>query len=113
MKRRLRTIVAAAAVIVALASAWASAEQAGKKEYEFRGKVEKVDAKAKKLTVNGEKVDGWMAAMAMDYKVDKPDVLSKLKAGDQITAKVYDGNFDTLFEVKIVPPKDSKTPSGR
>ncbi len=81
------------------------AQQSGKKSFTFHGKVEKVDAKEKKLTVNGENVDGWMAAMTMTYGVDKEDVLKQVKSGDQITAKVYDGDFKTLYEVKVDPPK--------
>ena len=76
--------------------------RAGKKEYQFRGRIEKVDAKTKKLTVDGEAVDGWMIAMTMSYKVDKPDLLKRIKVGDQITAKVYDGDFATLYEIQRV-----------
>ena len=75
---------------------------AGKKEHVFRGKVEGVDPKAKTLTVNGENVEGWMSAMTMQYSADKPDVYDKVKVGDQITAKVYDGNFGTLYDVQVV-----------
>src|SRR5271169_5770641 len=78
----------------------AHAQQAGKKEYAFRGKVEKVDAKAKTLSVNGENVQGWMAAMTMTYSVDKEDVVNHVKAGDQITAKVHEGDFKTLYDVR-------------
>jgi Cu/Ag efflux protein CusF len=84
------------------------AQQTEKKEHTFRGKVEKVDAKTKVLTVNGENVEGWMGAMTMTYAVDKADVIDKVKAGDQITAKVYDGDFKTLHDVQVVPPKDKK-----
>jgi Cu/Ag efflux protein CusF len=92
------------ALVFAVALAPASA-QSGKKEYAFRGTIEKVDAQGNKLTVNNEKVDGWMASMTMTYKVDKPEVLKTVKAGDQITAKVYEGNFETLYNVQRVPPK--------
>ena len=35
------------------------------------------------------------------------NVRGKVKAGDQITAKVYDGDFKTLHDVQVVPPKSS------
>ena len=84
----------------------ASAQQAGEKEYVFKGKVEKVNERARILTVNNENIPGWMASMSMDYTVDKAEVLKTVKAGDQITAKVYDGDFKTLYDVKLVPPKE-------
>jgi len=56
----------------------------------------------KGLTVNGEKVEGWMDAMTMTYKVDKPDVLKMVKVGDQIMATVYDGDT-TLHNVMTMP----------
>ena len=35
------------------------AKKAAKKEFQFRGKVEKVDLSAKTFTVTNEKVEGW------------------------------------------------------
>jgi Cu/Ag efflux protein CusF len=75
---------------------------AGKQEHVFRGKVEAVDPKAKTLMVNGENVEGWMSPMTMQYSADKPDVYDKVKVGDQIAAKVYDGDFSTLYDVQVV-----------
>ena len=80
-----------------------------KKEFTFHGKVEKVDATDKTLAVNNEAIPGWMNSMTMTYTVDKPDVLKSIKAGDQITAKVYEGDFKTLYEVKVVPLQDGKS----
>ena len=74
----------------------------GKKAFTFRGKVEKIEGN--KLVVAGQKVEGWMGAMTMSYSPDKPDVVKTLKVGDEITATVYDGNFQTLYDVKVVPP---------
>ena len=87
-------------------------KESGKKEFTFRGKVEKIDAKTKMLTINGEKVEGWMNAMTMSYPVDKEDVLKQVKVGDQITAKVYTGDM-VLHDVKVAPAtaekKDNKS----
>jgi Cu/Ag efflux protein CusF len=76
---------------------------APKKEYGFRGKVESVDAKAGTLSVTNEPIDGWMGAMTMVYRVDNKDVLEQIKQGSQITAKVYDGDFQTLYSVQLAP----------
>ena len=51
--------------------------QRGKKDYAFRGRVERVDTKAKTLSVNGEDVPGWMMAMTMTYSVDKAEVIDR------------------------------------
>jgi len=80
----------------------------GKKEFMFHGKVEKLDAGAKTLAVNNEAITGWMNSMTMTYTVDKPDVLKTLKSGDQITAKVYEGDYKTLYDVKVVPAAGDK-----
>jgi Cu/Ag efflux protein CusF len=84
---------------------------AGKKEFVFTGKVEKIDTTGKTLTVNGEKVEGWMDKMTMSYVPDKEDVLKKIKVGDQITAKVYDGDYRTLHDIQVVPAKPADTKS--
>lgn len=97
----------AAVVLVLFVGSW-NADAQQKKEYDFRGKVESVDTKDKKVTVANEKVEGWMAAMTMKYAVDKEEVLKTLKAGDQITAKVKDGDFQTLYNVQRVQADSSR-----
>jgi Cu/Ag efflux protein CusF len=99
------------AMMICLPAMLAYGQQDGKvakKEFTFHGKVEKVDATAKTLAVNNEAIPGWMSSMTMTYTVDKPDVLKNIKAGDQISAKVYDGDFKTLYDVKVVPPLSDK-----
>jgi len=82
-----------------------AAQPKDKKAYAFKGKVEKVDQSAKTLTVANENIPGWMMAMTMTYGVDKDAVLKQVKAGDQITATVYEGDVKTLYNVKVVPPE--------
>ena len=76
-----------------------------KKALMFHGKVEAVNEGAKSLKVNGEKLEGWMDAMTMDYKVEDPAILKKLKVGDQIMATVYEGDM-VLHKVEIMPKAD-------
>jgi Cu/Ag efflux protein CusF len=104
MRRKQLTAFAGALICALLVSMTANAQDA-KKEHAFKGVVQKVDAKAKSLTVDGENVQGWMMAMTMTYSPDKDDIFKTVKAGDQITATVKDGDFKTLYNVKVVPPK--------
>ena len=76
----------------AAAPAAAAPAATAKKEFAFRGKVESVDPATKSMSVAGEDVPGWMMAMTMVYKPDKPEVIDQVKAGDQITATVYEGD---------------------
>ncbi len=87
----------------AAAPAAAAPAAPAKKEFAFRGKVESVDPATKSMSVAGEDVPGWMMAMTMVYKPDKPEVIDQVKAGDQITATVYEGDTQTLHDVKVVP----------
>ena len=96
---RLIALLSLAFVLVAACLAQAPS---GKKPLTFHGKVEAVSADG--ITVNGEKVDGWMDAMTMKYKVDDPKVLKTVKAGDKITATVYEGDM-SLHKVQV----DGKT----
>jgi Cu/Ag efflux protein CusF len=92
------------ALILALAglmAPFAAAQQTAKKSYMFKGKVESVGPRT--VTVANEKIEGWMEAMTMAYPVDKPEILKTIKAGDQITATVYDGD-SMLHDVRVVPP---------
>jgi protein SCO1/2 len=103
MRRIHQTIAVFAATLIMTALCLAQTTS-GKKSYTFHGKVEKVNTSTGSLTVNGEKVSGWMDAMTMDYKVDNPEVLKKVKAGDQITATVYEGDM-SLHKVQVAPKK--------
>ena len=93
---------AAILVLACFLGASATAQQAKGKSHTLAGKVEAIQADS--LTVNHGKVEGYMDAMTMPYKVDKPEIIKTIKVGDQITATVYDGDY-TLHDVKVVPPQ--------
>ena len=75
--------------------------QGAKKSFTFHGKIESLDAASKSISVNGEKVEGWMGAMTMKYEVDNADVFKTARAGDNIEATVYEGDFK-LYKVRVV-----------
>src|SRR6266542_3831516 len=102
-----RSIVATVLAIACLFATVSLAQDKAKakgKPMTFHGKVEAVTDKG--LTVNGEKLEGWMDAMTMSYPVDKPEALKKVKVGDQIMATVYQGDM-TLHNVEVMPPDKS------
>ena len=94
--RRTFTSTAMLAPLAALLRA-----QGAKKSFTFHGKVESIDAPSKSMTVDGDKVEGWMEAMSMKYQVDNADVFKAVKVGDSIEATVYDGDYK-LYKVHIV-----------
>src|SRR5437763_3713718 len=105
MLRRILAFATASLCVLSLSIGIAAqTPPAGKKEHAFKGKVEKVDPKTKMVTVNNESIPGWMMSMTMAYKVDKEASLKDLKPGDQIAATVYDGDFQTLYNIKVLPP---------
>jgi outer membrane protein, heavy metal efflux system len=81
-----------------------------KREYAFRGRVEQVEASAKRLTVASEPIEGWMGAMTMAFKVSNEEVLARLQPGDLITARVYEGDF-TLYDVALAAPTPQESPA--
>lgn len=93
----LMTIFAAALLM----AAFCLGQDTSKKALMFHGKVEGVNAADGSLKVDGDKVDGWMDAMTMDYKVDNPAILKTVKPGDKIMATVYEGDM-TLHKVQVV-----------
>ncbi len=87
--------------IFALLCPVAEAQQNDRKSSTMRGTVEQVNTATKRLSVANEPIPGGMGAMTMNYSVDKEDVLGRVKPGDHITAKMYDGEM-TLYDVQVV-----------
>jgi Cu/Ag efflux protein CusF len=104
IRRRILAGVLALGCLLAINSFAQDKAKEKAKPLTFHGKVEAVTDKG--LTINGEKVEGWMDAMTMTYPVDRPDVLKMVKVGDQIMATVYEGDM-TLHNVMSMPPEKS------
>ncbi|MEQ1886424.1 MAG: copper-binding protein [Bryobacteraceae bacterium] len=83
------------------------------KEYVLKGEVLKTDPSAQLVSVKGEKIEGWMDAMTMDYPVRDKAIFEKLKVGDAITAKILVQEADywvsEVTESKPAPPKPAET----
>jgi cobalt-zinc-cadmium efflux system outer membrane protein len=88
--------------ILFFAGASVEAQQNDRKASTLRGTVEEINTATKKVSVANEPIPGGMGAMTMTYSVDKADVLTRLKPGDRITAKMYEGDL-TLYEIAILP----------
>jgi protein SCO1/2 len=96
--KRLHRFIAVLGLALLIAAACLGQAAASKKSFHFHGKVESVSADG--ITVSGDKIEGWMDAMTMKYKVDDPKILKTVKAGDEITATVYEGDF-SLHKVQV------------
>jgi protein SCO1/2 len=64
-------------------------------KYKLDGVVVSIDPKAHVAKINGQKIEGWMDAMTMEYPVKDQAALESLHAGDHIAATVFvqDLNF--------------------
>ena len=78
------------------------AKQAPEKRYTLTGDVLGVDPKTGMATIKGDKIEGWMEAMTMEYPVKETAELAKLSAGDRITATVFVGEASYhIGEIKV------------
>lgn len=100
MQKKFVRLVSVAVTFLLAASLAFAQPKSDKKSYVFKGTVTEVDAGSNKLVVANENIPGWMTAMTMNYQVDDPAVLKKLKKGDRIEATVYDGDFK-LYKVRV------------
>ena len=110
MPTRLGTKLAAALALACLfaASAFAQAN-AKKKSYTLHGVIQAVKGSEKKVTVKHDKIEGYMGAMTMDYKVADEATLEKLKPGDEITATLYEDDY-TLYDIRLSQIDDRVKP---
>jgi len=90
------------AIVIALLATAGQAQQTPK-EYPIHGKIEAVDDAGKRVTLNADKIEGFMEAMTMAYKVESIAVLKKVKVGDEIKATVTSDMM--LHNVQVVASK--------
>ena len=57
--------------------------------YKLDGVIVSLDAKDHIAKINGQKIDGWMDAMTMEYSVKDHAEFETLHVGDHITATVF------------------------
>ena len=95
----MRLLAALALASLLAASAFAQAN-AKKKSFTLHGKIEAVKGSEQKVTVKHDKIEGYMGAMTMDYKVADDAMLKKLKPGDEITATLYQDDY-TLYDIRL------------
>ena len=81
-------------------------------EYQMRGEVIQIDPSAQLATIKGEEIQGWMPAMTMEYPIKDKQEFQKLKAGEQIQAKVIVQGADywlaNVSEAPAAPAPPSK-----
>lgn len=93
--------IAVLTALFCLAATHLGAQQPARESVAFRGKVEAVNTATNHMTVTNESIEGGMTGMTMSWSVDNADVLNRVKAGDRITAKTYQGD-PKLYDVQIV-----------
>jgi Cu/Ag efflux protein CusF len=104
--------LAAVALLCLLAAAGFAQANAKKKSYTLHGKIEAVKGSEKRVTVKHDKIEGYMGAMTMDYKVDDDAMLNKLQPGDEITATLYEDDY-TLYDIRLTRIDDRVLPRAK
>jgi protein SCO1/2 len=94
---------------------------ANAKIYHLHGTVVSVDQQNSSLTINGDNVPGFMAAMTMPYPVKNKDEMTKVAPGDEITADIivpqgdespYIQNIVVVKKGNGAPPSSASTDDG-
>ncbi len=114
--RRLALCAAAACAALLIAACGAPQDDMGgmdmgsetgsdeeRQEFAFTGTVQGVDSARNIVSVANDEIPGWMMAMTMNFYVQPAEIIDSLEAGDRITATVYSGDFQNLYEVELVP----------
>jgi Cu/Ag efflux protein CusF len=102
MTRRVM-LTAAAAILLVGCGAKQQAQDQGKR-YPMQGEIKSLDPESKSANINAGKIEGWMEAMTMDYKVRPDGEFAKLHVGDHIQATVVVNDTSWyVTDVKVLP----------
>jgi protein SCO1/2 len=97
-----RKVTSAIFVVVLLTLTACHSNTPAVKRYPLTGRVVSVDLQDESAIIDASAIPGFMAAMAMPYKIKPPAMLNQLAAGDSISAEV----------VVVQPGAGSDTASG-
>lgn len=98
-----RAILAAAIVILA---GCAAKQPDQSKRYQMQGEIKSLDPATKTANIDAGKIEGWMAAMTMEYSIKPDGDFNKLHVGDHIEATVVVNDLKYyVTDVKVLPPK--------
>jgi Cu/Ag efflux protein CusF len=84
----------------------ACAKQAPEKRYTLTGDVVGVDPKTRMAMIKGDKIEGWMEAMTMEYPVKDKAEFDRLAVGQRITATIFVGESAYhLGQIQVIRPR--------
>ena len=82
----------------------ACAKKAPEKRYTLTGDVLSLTPETQTANIKGDKIEGWMEAMTMEYPVKDKAEFAKLAVGQRITATVFVGESAYhIGEIKVTP----------
>jgi len=115
--RRIAAVVVATALLCGAVAGCRHGEQDAskgrRKNYPLRGVVVSTDYPKAEVVVNQEAIPGLMGAMQMTYPLPNPGVLSELRPGDKITARLWaasDGAGGTGLRLDRVEVSEAARP---
>jgi hypothetical protein len=74
---------------LALGACRAPQEKLPIEQYKLDGVVVSLDPQGHVAKINGQKIEGWMEAMTMEYPVKDRSEFDALHIGDHITATIF------------------------
>jgi Cu/Ag efflux protein CusF len=92
--------------LAACSSPAKDAQQSPVRRYELPGEVLGLDGKRHIATIKGEKIEGFMEAMTMEYAVKDAAEFQTLHEGDRIIATLFvQGTDSWIGEIRHQPRK--------